>query len=674
MASSPTGGSRSNSLASEVDRPTAVDEDTAHRPSALPSAYLANYGIQMSPASEAPALDVPAGYLSHYGISAPTKDSGSIHDAASRGTSGAGGPLPHLEPIQKSFGHHDVSGIAAHTDASAKEGSRAMGAEAFAVGQHVAFAGAPSLHTAAHEAAHVVQQRGGVHLKDGVGQAGDPYERHADAVADAVVSGRSAAGLLDQVAQGASASSRAVQRVETPDLPDMDKLGKDVDQKKVYRNYLWTLKWELMSSKVDDEDKKKELLKLADKFLDTEGVELGALADVVRQIQPLVKNIKTNKSVTSKEVKFEGMSKAEEAKFNQIITSAQSMIETTMANKNVLKETFGEKNDGDAKRSFKTIIDHLEKWKKDTTKVRVERGECGFSAANRGHGKDSKLDLGPDFFTRTDGEVEATLAHEASHGGVETADLCYIGAPFFFEMKDLGLNNADHFGYAVKRANGKLDAPQKSKDDGAKVQGGSQSLRGGFDLCFFKLQQLWTRLMWIEGFYKNDQQIKLPISTRPVHEDLMDPGGPSLVRPGQGKKNKSKVETAPKNGEGDWTDLLPIIRERTSMLIEIIDTAKDNIEDAIPAEETDRGTIKTRKRQTNKEWIEFDLKGATTPEACSDIIFVAILVRWQFTEKQAHELLEWVEGLWKEIAEDHKDDYFAKKDPAMRLYKLLKKG
>ncbi|HEX7840810.1 MAG TPA: DUF4157 domain-containing protein, partial [Kofleriaceae bacterium] len=106
--------------------------------------------------------------------------------------------MPHLGSIQRLFGRHDVSGIAAHTDDNAVAGAHAMGASAFATGNHVAFAGAPSLHTAAHEAAHVVQQRGGVQLKGGVGEAGDPYERHADAVADLVVQGRSAEALLDQ--------------------------------------------------------------------------------------------------------------------------------------------------------------------------------------------------------------------------------------------------------------------------------------------------------------------------------------------------------------------------------------------------------------------------------------------------------------------------------------------
>lgn len=78
-----------------------------------------------------------------------------------------------------------------------------MGAQAYASGNHVVFGGSPSLHTAAHEAAHVVQQRSGVQLKGGVGEVGDPYERHADAVADLVVQGKSAAGLLDGMAGGA---------------------------------------------------------------------------------------------------------------------------------------------------------------------------------------------------------------------------------------------------------------------------------------------------------------------------------------------------------------------------------------------------------------------------------------------------------------------------------------
>jgi hypothetical protein len=147
--------------------------------------------------------------------------SGAAQRAAAMGTAGGGGPLPHFDTIQQAFGRHDVSGIEAHVGGDAATATHALGAEAYATGHHVAFAGAPSVHTAAHEAAHVVQQRAGIQLKGGVGTAGDPHERHADAVADAVVRGDSAEPLLDQYASGGghaggSPTGDAVQRQESP--------------------------------------------------------------------------------------------------------------------------------------------------------------------------------------------------------------------------------------------------------------------------------------------------------------------------------------------------------------------------------------------------------------------------------------------------------------------------
>ncbi len=125
---------------------------------------------------------------------------------------GSGTKLPHHDRIQASFGSHDISNVRAHTGAGVDASSKTLGARAYATGDDVAFAGGtPDLHTAAHEAAHVVQQRQGVQLKGGIdGGAGDPYEQHADAVADAVVAGKSAEPLLDQVKRGSG--SAAVQR------------------------------------------------------------------------------------------------------------------------------------------------------------------------------------------------------------------------------------------------------------------------------------------------------------------------------------------------------------------------------------------------------------------------------------------------------------------------------
>jgi hypothetical protein len=144
------------------------------------------------------------------------------HATAARGVAGAGAPLPYLDQIQRSFGRHDVTGVRAHVGGAAAQAARALGATAYAAGDAVAFATAPDLHTAAHEAAHVVQQRAGVALEGGIGAAGDRHEQHADAVADRVVAGERAEPLLDAMigaSRGASAPGFAVQRKQDASAP-----------------------------------------------------------------------------------------------------------------------------------------------------------------------------------------------------------------------------------------------------------------------------------------------------------------------------------------------------------------------------------------------------------------------------------------------------------------------
>jgi hypothetical protein len=160
------------------------------------------------------------GYDEQVQLLAPVQraeDPGAVHAAAERGVASGGSSLPYLSDIQAAFGRHDVSDVQAHSDSAAQSASAAIGAEAYASGSDIAFAGNPDKSTVAHEAAHVVQQRAGVSLSGGVGQAGDPYERHADAVADAVVQGKSAEPILDQMAGGGAREtvqkkSAAVQR------------------------------------------------------------------------------------------------------------------------------------------------------------------------------------------------------------------------------------------------------------------------------------------------------------------------------------------------------------------------------------------------------------------------------------------------------------------------------
>jgi|GEM_PF-3562170 len=127
---------------------------------------------------------------------------GDVHAVAADGLKGGGGAMPHLDPIQRSFGGYDISNVQAHTGSDAQSAAGRMGADAYATGNNVVFGKTPDLHTAAHEAAHVVQQKAGVSLKGGVGAAGDMYEQHADQVADAVVQGKSAEPLLAKFGGG----------------------------------------------------------------------------------------------------------------------------------------------------------------------------------------------------------------------------------------------------------------------------------------------------------------------------------------------------------------------------------------------------------------------------------------------------------------------------------------
>lgn len=133
--------------------------------------------------------------------------------AARRGFSESSRPLPYGEEIQKSFGHHGIANTPAFIGGAAAESCEELEAHAYSSDGSVAFKKSPDLHTAAHEAAHVVQQRAGVSpSREGTRE----YEDHANAVADAVASGASAEPLLDRFKPSTSNPSETVQRQPSP--------------------------------------------------------------------------------------------------------------------------------------------------------------------------------------------------------------------------------------------------------------------------------------------------------------------------------------------------------------------------------------------------------------------------------------------------------------------------
>lgn len=135
-------------------------------------------------------------------------DDDSLQDAALAGLGGAA-PFPFGITIADAFGRHGhhVRDATAAIGGPAADAAETLGAEAYVCDGQAAFARSPDLFTAAHEAAHLVQQAHGVSPGGGIGAAGDLYERHADEVAEAVVARRSAEPILDRMVGQADAKA-----------------------------------------------------------------------------------------------------------------------------------------------------------------------------------------------------------------------------------------------------------------------------------------------------------------------------------------------------------------------------------------------------------------------------------------------------------------------------------
>ena len=168
--------------------------------------------IQMRGA-RGPVSDAPTAARSGFAVQAKAaspreQDEESPQAIAARGLKGGGSALPHKKKIEASFGQ-DLSDVRAHTGPAAEEACDELGADAFAMGDDIAFKKAPSVELAAHEAAHTVQQKQGVSLSGGVGQEGDKHEQAADKAGALAASGKSAAGVLGTESAGTGVQKKA---------------------------------------------------------------------------------------------------------------------------------------------------------------------------------------------------------------------------------------------------------------------------------------------------------------------------------------------------------------------------------------------------------------------------------------------------------------------------------
>lgn len=147
-----------------------------------------------------------------------TWEAAMLHAVAERGVRGAGVACPYADRINPLFGSFALKGLQAHLGASARESAERLSASGYVWRGKLAFAGWPTLRTAAHEAAHAVQQQYRLDLPSGTGKKGDRHENLADHAAVAVEHGRSAEPLLKAALGEAPAASA------TPSLQMQNKI------------------------------------------------------------------------------------------------------------------------------------------------------------------------------------------------------------------------------------------------------------------------------------------------------------------------------------------------------------------------------------------------------------------------------------------------------------------
>jgi hypothetical protein len=130
---------------------------------------------------------------------------------AEAGFSGEVSEVPHRAKMEAAFGQ-SFAGVQAHTGPAASEAAQALDAQAYTVGDRVAFRDSnPDEKLVAHELTHVVQQGGGAAvMRKSLSEPGDALEQEAVQIADVVAAGGrvAAAGVLGGGGAAATISAR----------------------------------------------------------------------------------------------------------------------------------------------------------------------------------------------------------------------------------------------------------------------------------------------------------------------------------------------------------------------------------------------------------------------------------------------------------------------------------
>jgi Domain of unknown function (DUF4157) len=394
-------------------------------------------------------------------------ESSVVQDTAAAGVAGAGGALPHAHQIQSSFGvAHDVSSIRAHVGGNAAAATERMGADAYATGNQVAFRQAPSLHTAAHEAAHVMQQHDGVQLLGGVGKEGDSYEQNADAVADRVVAGQSAADLLPK---GRSASGAPAVQMRRLPTNSKELLTDPADAKKKNANYAANAAGtKTLIQRAEAELSAADKAKVTTEML---GGKSQAVFNALPEKDQLERHVnaieKVRPDLTLGDPKLIDVgprsATADAANLKKLVANASKVFLAIGGSRNAdLEQVFGKANimlaiikymNGYAFMNTLAATDHVVT---DRSGYNDEVGLGGLTAPL------TQISLQPSCFDQPDDlESIITMIHESMHAGNPDVgdDGTYIGQPGFTEVaEDMKLKNAAHFEITPRRVLGANDS------------------------------------------------------------------------------------------------------------------------------------------------------------------------------------------------------------------------
>lgn len=429
-------------------------------------AQQAGASVQRGPGKQTLVEQVPVG--AERGSSAmPENNDGDVHRAAALGITGTAQPLPFADRIQASFGAaHDVSSIRAHVGGAAAAATTQMGAEAYATGNHVVFASSPSLHTVAHEAAHVVQQREGVHLLGGVGRVDDRYEQNADAVADRVVAGQSAKDLLPKASNTNSSASVQMRRLPTNTTAMLTDPANPTQQGANYaanatgtRRLIKLAEAELTAAQRTQVDAATLGGQTQAEFdALPEQTRLARRVDAIRSVRPDLTLGDPTLIDTGPRA-----GTADTANLNALVASANTIFDAIAAGAHDadIDQVFGHANRATAKTKYangKTWMNNLHASNHIVTDRSGYNREVGLGGLT---GFQRQIALSPSFIDApSDHEAIITMLHESMHAGnSDVKDKGYIGTQIFTQLpEDVKLTNAAHFEVIPRRILGASNA------------------------------------------------------------------------------------------------------------------------------------------------------------------------------------------------------------------------